>query len=485
AEAVRSLPPREAARRVLRRVPLLEVSVPDRRYECVYAVDVRGARQWEKPVVLVAGLGADVFPRQVRQDLFLRDEERRGLVLPLRSRREEEERYLFYVALTRARERLVLSYVRFDEDGTPKPPSPYLEDACAHRDGIGERRVELREQYIQEADAIDRADLLPIVADGLGRFAHGRARPEEAALAAALHDLGAVPAAELARPRRLTLARLRPVVPPPRDLAARLNASAINDYLRCPYLFLARRVLRAEPPRREGIDPRLRGQVVHEALERFFADGMPEDPGRLFDEAYAERTRGLRAGLGDDAQRRWMREAVLRTAQRMRRLDVAEAEQRFEVAVGDVRLVGRIDRVDRVGDGRLVRDYKTGRKVDLEEARAGRDVQLDLYLLVVDRPVGAVYERMRQGDCVGFVLPEAQGSVEGKVDVLGPQELEGRLAAVRRRVADVAGAVRGGALALRPRDPERCTESQCDAYDLCRVSRWAWLGRAARRERRP
>ena len=118
---------------LLHRIPLLGGAVRDRRHDCVFAVSAEDARQWEKPVVMVAGLTADAFPRQVRQDIFLRDDERKELAqeselfLPLRKRQENEERYLFYVALTRAKERLVLSYAAFDEQGTPRAPSPYLE----------------------------------------------------------------------------------------------------------------------------------------------------------------------------------------------------------------------------------------------------------------------------------------------------------------------------------------------------------------------
>ncbi|MFI5403369.1 MAG: PD-(D/E)XK nuclease family protein [Planctomycetota bacterium] len=123
AEAAEGLPLAEAAEQVAGRLPLLEKPPRDRRHDCVYAVDTSDARQWEKPVVLVTGLTADAFPRQIRQDLFLRDEERkafadaRGFHLPLRAAREDEERYLFYVAGSRAGERLVLSSAAYAERG--------------------------------------------------------------------------------------------------------------------------------------------------------------------------------------------------------------------------------------------------------------------------------------------------------------------------------------------------------------------------------
>ncbi|MHC4340240.1 MAG: hypothetical protein ACYSX0_08520, partial [Planctomycetota bacterium] len=105
AESLRGLEKAAAVARLLRRIPLLGDSSRDRRHDCVYAVEALDARQWEKPVALVAGLGTDSFPRKVTQDLFLRDSERqafgeeRDFHLPLRKRQEDEERYLFYVAL--------------------------------------------------------------------------------------------------------------------------------------------------------------------------------------------------------------------------------------------------------------------------------------------------------------------------------------------------------------------------------------------------
>ena len=88
----------------------------DRRLHAVNAVDVVEARQWEARGVVVGGLLEKRFPRAPREDLFLRDRERRraneagGLRFAERLRAREEERLYFHVACTRARERLVLSW---------------------------------------------------------------------------------------------------------------------------------------------------------------------------------------------------------------------------------------------------------------------------------------------------------------------------------------------------------------------------------------
>ncbi len=472
ADAVADLPLAEAAQQVLRRLPELRGAPPDRRHACVYAVDATEARQWERPVVCVAGLTSDAFPRQHRQDLFLRDEDRRefreqqDLAMPLRARREDEERYLFYVALTRARERLVLSYPAFDEQGTPRAPSPYLEEMRAQFAGLEPRRFPLAAQQVPVGDALVREDLLPIVADGLGRAEIH----DEVALAASLYDLYAVPRAELAWPRRLTLARARPIEALPRDPARRLSASGINDYLRCPYLFLMRRVLRVQAAREPGLDPMLRGGIVHKALERVALD--PRDPAAIFDDVFSERTRGLALGLEGEAQRRWMRRVVVRAGAELRRQPVEHVEKEFHVPVGDVELFGYVDRIDRYEAGQLVRDYKTGASVQLEG-----NIQLDAYLLALDEPAGAVFERLKKGDAAGFVVDGLEDAVRGNVEIVTPAQLEERRTRTRGTIATVAAAIRAGKLAVRPRDPESCTRTKCDGYDLCRVVRARWLAK--------
>ncbi|MHC4340018.1 MAG: PD-(D/E)XK nuclease family protein, partial [Planctomycetota bacterium] len=396
--------------------------------------------------------------------------------LPLRKRQEDEERYLFYVALTRASEGLVLSYSAFDEEGTPRPPSPYLEEALSHFESVRVRKVALAEQYALPEDAVMAADLLPIVADGLSRSVRG-----EGAVAASLHDRKAVSRGELAWPRRLEILRSTPVTKPGRDYAEKLSATAINAYRRCPYLFFVRRVFRVEPGREAALDPRTRGTVVHEALDRIFQ--FPDrDPGEIFDEVFTEHTRQFRVGLGDEAARRWMRTAVLNAAEEMRNHEVLATEMERSTRIEDVELVGRIDRIDRLGKGELVRDYKTG-AAPAKPAFQREDLQLDCYLLLVDRPAGAVYERLRKGDQAGFVLEGHESAVHGKdVEILTPEALAARGQGAREIILSVARAIRAGRLAVHPAEPESCTRKKCDGYDLCRVVRARWLAKSAREQ---
>ena len=86
--------------------------------------------------VLVAGLQEGEFPRGPVPDPFLSDELRRELAAAsgLRLRLGEDplhrERYLLYACVSRATERLVLSYRSSDEEGNLALPSPFLRDVA-------------------------------------------------------------------------------------------------------------------------------------------------------------------------------------------------------------------------------------------------------------------------------------------------------------------------------------------------------------------
>lgn len=464
-------PAPDAARLVLRRLPQLRAPRPDRRHDCVYAVEAKEARQWEKPVVLVAGLDATAFPKPVRQDLFLRDDERReladrGFALPLRERQQDEERYLFYICLTRARDEMLLSYAAYDEGGTEVAPSPFLDEVRAVLPDLPERHVALAEQFVPVHDAMRPADLLPIVADGLARVDR-----EENGLANALHDRDAVDRALLAWPRRLELTRLRPLPDLAPDPAARLSASRIKNYRRCPFLLL-QQMLHAERPREEALDGALRGQIVHDTLEKLTAGG---DVDALFEETFEELAGALELGMQGRAWKRRMRDWVQHGVASMRDADVVQAELAFRQAVGDVTLRGRIDRLDRCAQGEIVRDYKTGEKVDAKD-----EPQLDVYLLARPDAVGAVFDLLRKGSQKGFVRDDVEGSFGKAVERLSGEELDGRRRELVRLVERIATSLRAGQLNVAPSDPETCTRTLCDGYDLCRVAKARWLARTSR-----
>ena len=231
--------------------------------DAVRLMTIHRAKGLEFPVVCVADLGKD--GREDDGALRISEDGSLGLRLAslggstvnserlerIKQRQkvvaEEEEKRIFYVALTRAQEHLVLSGAT-DLEALPEPedlkePMRWLWRGLPE---AGVRRVELRPAGVD--DVLPAPDRVPAAPEP--EPVGGHAQPE------------------------LGLAAL----PAPRALAvSRLSYSSLGEYKRCSYRFYLRRSLRlppAEPPFApaplpgERMDGRLRGTLVHELLER-------------------------------------------------------------------------------------------------------------------------------------------------------------------------------------------------------------------------
>jgi ATP-dependent helicase/nuclease subunit B len=484
--------------------------VRDLRLNCVNLIDADEARHWDGlRIVFVLGLIEGEFPRRAIEDVFLRDHEREKLnretEVRLREARGEldEERFLFYVACTRARERLCLSVPAHTEDGTPTQPSFFLEDlaalyppgALAARPGAvetlprafpepGRARLRLElERFAAEALAT------PFPAEGPGAD-----RPR---LAAALYDLH--PRRSLFRGGVLFLRPRAGRIPP--DLrpalaaaVASVDASQVNTWLACSYRhFLAHVVGLREPsaPAWAGFDPRKRGGLVHRVLERFVLEGRKRPLAELLEETLAEKKF---AGLGTRAERELFRLTWLPRLEAFAGRDAAESafrpdpallERRFEgVALEPgVVLHGEVDRVDVGPGGAIVVDYKTGRgfvSAARKQVLSGDNVQLPLYALAVERLLGRavvgmelfpVGRRERGGLYRSDLVPEDEPRAEegARTARLGPDEWRELLERTRARVAAMVRAVRAGGLRKDPRDPrEECRPERCRLREVCR-----------------
>ena len=93
-----------------------------------------GIRARRFRVVFVCGLQEGEFPLAARPEPFLSDERRRelaqvsGLRLALSEDTLDRERYLLYATVSRATERVLISYRSSDEEGNLALPSPFLDD---------------------------------------------------------------------------------------------------------------------------------------------------------------------------------------------------------------------------------------------------------------------------------------------------------------------------------------------------------------------
>ncbi len=177
-----------------------------------------------------------------------------------------------------------------------------------------------------------------------------------------------------------------------------------------PFAAFARGRLAAEPFERfrPGLTPRLRGILVHRALEAL----LREQPTRRellawtdLGERIERAARRARGPLGRHADAVLGRVLALEQTRLERLLGafveqererdefaIVALEQAAELRRGPVRLDLRIDRIDRLADGSLLlADYKTGTaRRFLGRDRNPKNVQLSVYACAVDEPVGAL-----------------------------------------------------------------------------------------------
>lgn len=219
------------------------------------------------------------------------------------------------------------------------------------------------------------------------------------------------------------------------------GASTLTDQAACPFRAFAIHRLAAEEPQEphDGFDASERGQLVHLLLARFWG-GLPERT-RTFVAAMPEneRTASLEKAAAQAVQRMAERRLgrlgdALSSIERRRlvemgsrwlnyeigqrqEFEVIATEERRALAIGPLSLNGRIDRIDRLPDGRtIVIDYKTGGNSGVRSWLGPRpdEPQLPLYLVTSEPNARAVaFGRVRAGEVRFVALAEATDLLPG------------------------------------------------------------------------
>jgi ATP-dependent helicase/DNAse subunit B len=412
----------------------------------------------------LCGLREDAFPRPPTPEPFLGDDERRalnaasGLRLRLREDRLDAERYLLYAATSRPTELLALSWPAADDDGEPCVRSLFVDDVLDAFDPKAAGRVERRPLGAAGFD------------DQLAPTDNERARARAAAGPGAPEP----EVASLRDPRVLG------------TLAARAtwSASGLEAYASCPVKWFVERLLRPTALEPDP-EPMLRGVLAHRVLEvalRALSHGGPLTPERI-DEARAQ----VRAALDEHADDATISPNPERRRAALRRLEAdllryvehaAHAHSTFaptefelcfggeedahpaaELADGELRLQGRIDRIDVRGDEAIVYDYK-GKGAPpqakwLEDAR----LQVGLYLLALPQllgldGVGGLYQPLGRDDDGrprGLLRDGADpGLASVSKDRLDPEEFDARLDEVLDATLEAVRGIRSGKLVPQP-----------------------------------
>ena len=274
----------------------------------VNVLSTSAARGLRFPLVIIPGLDEGRFPAKLRQDPLLLDNERSSIeMLPLKSKRVDEEKLLFDMAARSAERRLVLMTSRLDESSDREriPSQFFLRVASAIRGGTVSIR-DLNEAVVPGFRSVSLDHPAPEnreVAVDEGEIRLRIIAAERESAGRVLRVLAQLEPLRFKRPLQFDQARWMKKLTPFDGFisdpslvrwtaervgisAGQVSASRLEEYAKCPYSFFLKRVmnLRAweEREKVEGMDPLDRGLVIHSVLEKFLrASGDAAfDPGR-------------------------------------------------------------------------------------------------------------------------------------------------------------------------------------------------------------
>lgn len=395
-------------------------------------------------LVFLVGMTEGAFPPRGHDDPLLPDEIRRGAgaALRLHAHRRLDERRDFLAALAAAPERVVC-FPRADPRAQrPHRPARWLLESASALAGTPVGADELLEAEPSpwlvprpsfEATLVDRGEPASPSELDLGWLR----RWQRAGCPATAHPLAAVHP-ELCRGLTAIDQRASDELGPFDGLVGPFpglapaperpgSPTTLETWATCPFSYLLTHVLHVReverPEETESLSPLDRGSLVHDALERFFAEHPGLTPGHRWTDGERSRLSAVTRACCDDAEARGVtgRAALWRIERRriertvLSLLGVDEA-MRHEHHVAPVRLEwsfgfagddpvvadlgddrtlafrGRVDRIDvsPEGDRVVVLDYKTGsssryRGLDDDPVLGGRCLQLAVYGLAAER----------------------------------------------------------------------------------------------------
>jgi len=394
--------------------------------DAVQLMTVHAAKGLEFPHVFIIHLNKRDFPSGPRPAVFefppeLMKEER-----PAHDFQMQEERRLFYVALTRARQRLTLSTVV----NKWKKPSPFLDDFLMNAK-IQKFDTVQSSPEVTVPPAEETAGPTPDVGDPAGLFVTGgenaRAYSRVALWAKAYH----------------------PPVPEP----LQLSASAIETYQKCPMQYLFGHVwkIRGGPHASMTF-----GNVMHTTIKEFVAELRKRRKVPFGDVAATYEREWSSAGFHDQYHEAEYRKEGLQQLENFHRTysaappDVLFQEKSFELHLDHgVIVAGRMDQVNRIrGKEVEIVDYKTGKPRDAKKAK--ESLQLSVYALAAEEVLELEPARL-----IFYNLTTNE-------PVTTARDLKS-LAKTRQAIAEVADQIRAGDFNAKP--GFHC--GYCDFRPLC------------------
>lgn len=312
--------------------------------DAVNVLTVHKAKGLEWPVVFMTGLVHNKFPHVRRSDPIELPEELTSEILPKGDFHLQEERRLFYVGMTRAKDRLIFT-------------------SAQDTGGVRIRKVS---PFVLEALDQPHADLVTV-----------KSRAEE---------------------------KIRRFAPPPdgipdvlgpipEDRVLSLSHFQVDDYLTCPLKYKYVHILRVPILPHHSV---VYGKALHAAVEFYHAqkiNGAPVQEGdlvRVYEGAW--KNTGFISREHEERRFEGGKEALKRFLIREEASGIVPAlvEERFAFLLDANRVEGRWDRVDQRPEGAVIVDFKSSEVYQQEAAdkRTQDSLQLCIYSLAYQKSFG-------------------------------------------------------------------------------------------------
>ncbi len=333
--------------------------------DAVGIMTVHAAKGLEFKVVFLVNLVSERFPARDRGELI---ELPVGLIketLPVGDYHLEEERRLFYVGITRAKELIYFTWSKDYGGKRLRKISPFVLEALD--------RQQVNSQSIKKSSL-----------EKITRIALSDASPNN----------------------QLVLLDNRVI---------RLSQQQVDDYLTCPLKYRYASIMRIPVLKHHTV---VYGAALHKAVETFYRQKMAGKTMSLspllevFENSWDQE--GFLSAQHEELRLSQGKKVLENFWQREKSNPILPTfiEKPFRVGFGQVQLVGRMDRVD-VIDGKVtILDFKSSENVTQEQAnrRARESVQLGIYALAYYKIYGQIPDRVGlyflENGIVGALAPD-------------------------------------------------------------------------------
>jgi DNA helicase-2/ATP-dependent DNA helicase PcrA len=355
----------------------------------VNILTIHSAKGLEFPIVFIVNLVSGRFPSNERSERIPIPDALVKEILPSGDYHEQEERRLFYVGMTRARDRLYLTGARY------------------YGEGKRERKIS------------------PFVSDAIGR---------EAAQLMELHPAQKNQQLALLEWERTPEVQAKPLTRRP---VPYLSYSQLATFTTCPLQYKYRYILRIPVPPSAALTF---GSTIHRTVKAFYERVKKGDHPTKQDLLSLLEEEWSSVGFGDKVYEEKMKRQgkLLISGFFEKGFDSTripkDLEQSFKIKITpQVTLVGKIDRVDEFPDGSIeIIDYKTGHAPKVRDVT--KDPQLTVYALAATDP--GLYDKPPDRVTLSFYFFEGQEKISAK---RSKEQLVKARESIAAKAAEIAG----------------------------------------------